>query len=180
MSLELKIAALITAVGGDVKALTTKIGDTTSLSTTAKANLVAAINEVQAAVSTLQAGSTTINDAAGNGDVNVTWSADKIHDEIVAAVTAAKNDLLGGAGAALDTLKELADALNNDASYATNIAAMLTKRLAVDDVQVFTNAEKLQGRENIGAAADTELQQLKTDLGNVDEDLVALYTTAKA
>ena len=50
MSLELKIAALITAVGGDVKALTTKIGDTTSLSTTAKANLVAAINEVQAAV----------------------------------------------------------------------------------------------------------------------------------
>ena len=180
MSLELKIAALITAVGGDVKALTTKIGDTTSLTTTAKANLVAAINEVQAAVATLQAGSTTINDAAGNGDVNVTWSADKIHDEIVAAVTAAKNDLLGGAGAALDTLKELADALNNDATYATNIAAMLTKRLAVDAMQTFTNAEKLQGRENIGAASDTELQQLKTDLGNVDADLVALYNTAKA
>ena len=180
MSLELKIAALITAVGGDVKALTTKIGDTTSLSTTAKANLVAAINEVQAAVATLQAGSTTINDTAGDGDVNVTWSADKIHDEIVARVQAAKDDLLGGAGAALDTLKELADALNNDASYATNIAAMLTKRLAVDTVQTFTNAEKLQGRENIGAAADTELQQLKTDLGDVDEDLVALYNTAKA
>ena len=180
MSLELKIAALITAVGGDVKALTTKIGDTTSLSTTAKANLVAAINEVQAAVATLQAGSTTINDTAGNGDVNVTWSADKIHDEIVARVQAAKDDLLGGAGAALDTLKELADALNNDASYATNIAAMLTKRLAVDAVQTFTNAEKLQGRENIGAAADTEQQQLKTDLGDVDEDLVALYNTAKA
>ena len=180
MSLELKIAALITAVGGDVKALTTKIGDTTSLTTTAKANLVAAINEVQAAVATLQAGSTTINDAAGNGDVNVTWSADKIHDEIVARVQAAKNDLLGGAGAALDTLKELADALNNDASYATNIAAMLTKRLAVDAVQTFTNAEKIQARANIGAAADTELQQLKTDLGNVDADLVALYNTAKA
>lgn len=180
MSLELKIAALITAVGGDVKALTTKIGDTTSLSTTAKANLVAAINEVQAAVATLQAGSTTINDTAGNGDVNVTWSADKIHDEIVTRVQTAKDDLLGGAGAALDTLKELADALNNDATYATNIAAMLTKRLAVDAVQTFTNAEKLQGRENIGAAADTELQQLKTDLGNVDADLVALYNTAKA
>ena len=180
MSLELKIAALIAAVGGDVKALTTKIGDTTSLTTTAKANLVAAINEVQAAVATLQAGSTTINDAAGNGATNVTWSADKIHDEIVARVQAVKNDLLGGAGAALDTLKELADALNNDASYATNIAAMLTKRLAVDAVQTFTNAEKSQARENISAAADTELQQLKTDLGNVDADLVALYNTAKA
>ena len=180
MSLELKIAALITAVGGDVKALTTKIGDTTSLTTTAKANLVAAINEVQAAVATLQADGTTINDTAGNGDTTVTWSADKIHDEIVARVQAAKNDLLGGAGAALDTLKELADALNNDATYATNIAAMLTKRLAVDAVQTFTNTEKIQGRQNIGAAADTELQQLKTDLGNVDADLVALYNTAKA
>ena len=180
MSLELKIAALINAVGGDVKALTTKIGDTTSLTTTAKANLVAAINEVKTAVTALQAGSTTINDTAGDGATTVTWSADKIHDEIVAAVTAAKNDLLGGAGSALDTLKELADALNNDASYATNIAAMLTKRLAVDAVQTFTNAEKIQGRQNIGAAADAELQQLKTDLGNVDADLVALYTTAKA
>lgn len=180
MSLELKIAALIAAVGGDVKVLLNKIGDTTSLTTTAKANLVAAINELKTAVTTLQAGSSTINDAAGNGDVNVTWSADKIHDEIVARVQAAKNDLLGGAGASLDTLKELADALNNDASYAANIAAMLTKRLAVDAVQTFTNAEKIQARVNIGAAADTELQQLKTDLGNVDADLVALYNTAKA
>ena len=180
MSLELKIAALITAVGGDVKALTTKIGDTTSLSTTATANLVAAINEVQAAVATLQAGSTTINDTAGNGDVNVTWSADKIHDEIVARVQAAKDDLLGGAGAALDTLKELADALNNDATYATTIATKLAKVVAVDVIQTFTNAEKIQARDNIGAASAAELTQLKTDLGDVDADLVALYNTAKA
>ena len=85
MSLELKIAALITAVGGDVKSITNKIGDLTSLTTTQKANLVGAINELKTAVSALQSGSTTINDTAGNGDVSVTWSADKIHDEIVAA-----------------------------------------------------------------------------------------------
>ena len=180
MSLELKIAALITAVGGDVKSITNKIGDLTSLTTTQKANLVAAINEVQTAVATLQAGSTTINDAAGNGDTTVTWSADKIHDEIVAAAAALKDDILGGAGSALDTLKELADALAGDANYATTIATKLAKVVAVDVIQTFTNAEKIQARENIGAAADTELQQLKTDLGDVDADLVTLYNTAKA
>ena len=180
MSLELKIAALITAVGGDVKSITNKIGDLTSLTTTQKANLVGAINELKTAVSALQSGSTTINDTAGNGDVSVTWSADKIHDEIVAAAAALKDDILGGAGAALDTLKELADALAGDANYATTIATKLAKVVAVDVIQTFTNAEKIQARDNIGAASAAELSQLKTDLGNVDADLVALYTTAKA
>ena len=180
MSLELKIAALITAVGGDVKQLTNKIGDLTSLTTTQKATLVGAINEVQAAVATLQAGSTTINDAAGNGDATVTWSADKIHDEIVASAAAVKNEILGGAGAALDTLKELADALAGDANYAASIATKLAKVVAVDVIQTFTNVEKIQARDNIGAASATDLAQLQTDLGDVDADLVALYTTAKA
>lgn len=180
MSLEVKIAALITAVGGDVKLLTNKIGDLTSLTTTQKATLVGAISEVQAAVTTLQAGSTTINDTAGNGDVNVTWSADKIYDEIVASAAALKNDILGGAGAALDTLKELADALAGDANYATTIATKMAKVVAVDVIQTFTNAEKIQARANIGAAAAADVTQLQTDLGNVDADLVALYTTAKA
>jgi hypothetical protein len=179
MSLEVKIAALITAVGGDVKSLTNKIGDLTGLTTTQKATLVGAINEVKTAVTTLQAGSTAINDTAGNGDVNVTWSANKIHDEIVAAAAALKNDILGGAGAALDTLKELADALAGDANYATTIAAKLAKVVAVDVIQTFTNAEKIQARANIGAAAATDLAQLQTDLGNVDADLVALYSAAK-
>ena len=179
MSLELKIAALITAVGGDVKFITNKIGDLTSLTTTQKANLVGAINELKTAVIALQSGSTTINDTAGNGDVNVTWSADKIHDQIVASAAALKNDILGGAGAALDTLKELADALAGDANYATTIAAKLAKVVAVDMIQTFTNAEKIQARDNIGAAAATDLAQLQTDLGNVDADLVALYSAAK-
>ena len=179
MSLELKIAALITAVGGDVKSITNKIGDLTSLTTAQKSNLVGAINELQTAVSALQSAS-TINDTAGNGDFNVTWSADKIHNEIVAAADALRNGILGGAGAALDTLKELADALAGDANYATTIATKLAKVVAVDVIQTFTNAEKIQARDNIGAAADTELQTLKTDLGNVDADLVALYNTAKA
>ncbi len=46
MSLENKIIALAQAIGADVKALKASAGDLTALSTTAKGNLVAAINEL--------------------------------------------------------------------------------------------------------------------------------------
>ena len=44
------------------------------------------------------------------------------------AATAVKNEILGGAGAAFDTLKELADALGNDANFARTIAKELAKK----------------------------------------------------
>lgn len=42
-------------------------------------------------------------------------------------VKQAIEDLIDGSGAALDTLKELADALNNDPNFATNIINDLTQ-----------------------------------------------------
>ena len=44
------------------------------------------------------------------------------------AATAVKNDILGGAGAAFDTLKELAAALGNDANFANTITRELAKK----------------------------------------------------
>ena len=44
------------------------------------------------------------------------------------AATAVKNEILGGAGAAFDTLKELAAALGNDANFARTIADALAKK----------------------------------------------------
>ena len=44
------------------------------------------------------------------------------------AATAVKNEILGGAGAAFDTLKELAAALGNDANFAHTIADALAKK----------------------------------------------------
>ena len=69
MSLELRIVALAQAIGGDVKTLTNKQGDLTSLSTTAKGNLVAAINEMYSAIGNAGA---QINDTAGDSDTLVT------------------------------------------------------------------------------------------------------------
>ena len=44
------------------------------------------------------------------------------------AATAVKNEILGGAGAAFDTLKELAAALGNDANFARTIADALAQK----------------------------------------------------
>ena len=48
--------------------------------------------------------------------------------EVSNAATAVKNEILGGAGAAFDTLKELAAALGNDANFARTIADELAKK----------------------------------------------------
>ncbi len=164
MSLETKIIALAQAIGADIKDLRTKQGDLTALSTTAKGNLVAAINELYGLLGSSGA---VIDDNAGDGATSVTWSANKIFDSIAAASAALKNELVDGAGAALDTLKELADALNNDPNFAATIASEIANRVRYDAAQTLTAAQQLQACQNIG-------------VGNPERDFVADYTTAKA
>lgn len=159
MSLETRIIALAQAVGADVKALTASQGTLSSLSTTAKSSLVAAINEL--ATSTAQ-----INDAAGNGNTTATWSADKIFDSIEAAKTAVTNSLTNGAAAALDTLAELAAALGNDPSFAANIATEIANRVRYDAAQTLTAPQQAQACANIG-------------VGNPDHNFLTEYAAAK-
>lgn len=161
-TLESRIVALAQAMGTDVKALNLLVGNLPSLTTTAKNNLVAAINEVAQAV----ANSSGIDDGATSG--SSTWSSSKINSAISGAVS----DLVGGAGSALDTLKELADALGNDPSFATTIATQLANRVRYDDAQVLTNPQKAQARSNIGAFGADEI-------GDPDRDLAAAYAAAK-
>lgn len=164
MTMETRLIALAQAIGADIKALTTKQGDLTSLATTAKDNLVAAINEIYGLLGSIGA---IIDDGAGDGDTSVTWSADKIHDSIEAATTALRNSLVNGAGAALDTFKELQDAIGNDPSFAATLATQMSKRVRVDAAQTFTTAEKLQGCNNLG-------------IGDPEHDFLGDYATAKA
>ncbi len=164
MSLETKIIAVVQAIGADIKDLRTKQGDLTALSTTAKGNLVAAINELYGLLGSSGA---VIDDNAGDGATSVTWSADKIFDTIEAAKTAVKAELTDGASTALDTLAELAAALGNDPNYAATIATELGNRVRYDAPQPLTTAQQLQACTNIG-------------VGNPERDFVADYTTAKA
>ena len=177
MSLEARIISLAQAVGADVKALTAARGDLSALNTTTKTSLVAAINELMVLIGSAGA---SIDDLAGNGNTAVTWSADKIFDSIEIAKAAVKDDLVNGAGAALDTLKELADALGGDPSFATTIATEIANRVRYDAVQTLTSPQRAQARDNIGAAAASDLSDLVAGLGDYDRDYVADYNTAKA
>ena len=173
MTLEQRLIALAQAMGADVKALTAAQGSLSALNTTTKTSLVAAINELKTAVDAAAGSGVSINDTAGDGATGVTWSANKIHDTIEAAKLAVKNDLTAGAAAALDTLNELAAAMNNDPNFAATIAAEVANRVRYDAAQTLTAPQQTQARANIGA-------QSAAAIGDPDRDLVADYTAAKA
>jgi hypothetical protein len=164
MTLETRIITLAQAIGTDVKTLKTKQGDLTALTTTAKTNLVAAINEIAALVG--NAG-VAIDDTATDGNATVTWSANKIYDSIAAAKTEVTNSLTDGAAAALDTLSELAAALGNDSNFSTTIAAALANRVRFDETQTLTLVQQTQACANIG-------------VGNNNHDYLVEYVAAKA
>lgn len=164
MSLETKINALATAIGADVKALRAAQGDLTSLPTTSKNNLVAAITELYGLLGESGA---VIDDAAGDGATGVTWSADKIHDAIEQGKAAVKSEIIGGASEAYDTLLELQQLATANESAGAALATAVNNRVRFDAAQTLTAAQKLQACQNIG-------------IGDPDVDLVAAYTTAKA
>ena len=164
MSLETRIIGLAQAIGTDIKTLTAKQGDLTSLSTTAKGNLVAAINELYGLLGSSGA---VIDDTAGDGATAVTWSANKIFDSIEAAKVSVQNAILGGASAAYDTLKELQDLIVADDGLLTALTTAVANRVRFDDGQTLNTAQKLQACTNIG-------------VGNPESDFAASYATAKA
>lgn len=161
MSLETRVVALAEAIGADIKTLATRQGDLTSLTTTAKGNLVAALNELKSAVDAASGGGAGIDDEAT--DTGSTWSSSKISTQIDAAVSA----LVDGAGDTLNTLNELAAALGNDASFAATVAAALGNRVRYDAAQMLDVTQKAQACENIG-------------VGNPERDFAADYAAAKA
>lgn len=162
MSLATNLQNLAIRVATECKALRLLINgnaaNLNALNTSNKSNLVAAINEVLAAIS----GAAGINDGAtGAGS---TWSSTKIVTEI----TAARNAIINGSGAALDTLLELSAAIANDPNFAASMATSLANRVRVDAVQVFTDPQKAQALANIGAVASA-------DVGDVNTNFVTIF-----
>lgn len=71
--------------------------------------------------------------------------------EVAQAIKAAVDNLVNGSGEALDTLKELADALGNDPNFAASVGTALGVRVRVDAATNFSLAQRAQGRANIDA-----------------------------
>ncbi|QIG57920.1 hypothetical protein SEA_PAULODIABOLI_235 [Microbacterium phage PauloDiaboli] len=130
MSLATNVSSAFIRVATEFKTLRTQItgnntGSLAGLTTTAKGNLIAAINELDAAIEALATapGGATIND--GVTATTSVWSSSKTDAEIDAAVAAAVAALTDSAPGALDTLNELAAALGDDPNFATTITNSL-------------------------------------------------------
>ena len=104
-----------TYIGGRLKAMYAAIGDLSTLKTTKKDNLVAALNELQQTIATIQ--------ATGGG-----VSSQDVQQKIEAAITAFKQDLYGGQlTEELNQLKEFADAITDNKSIGTTLLAKLNE-----------------------------------------------------
>lgn len=181
MALQVRIGNLITAIGTDYKTVKGWIGDLAALTTANKTSLVAAVNELVAAVPPAPPDATTavkgivelatLAEVAAGADTVRAVTAEGVRQERIAL----KAEILGaGVPAALDTLDELSAALNDDANFAAATTTALANRVRVDTAaQGLTAQEKLNARTNIDVYS-------KTELGDPETDLVALYTAAKA
>lgn len=162
MTLEERIIALATAIGTDIKQINKNQGTLSSLNTTAKADIVSAINEVLTLANKPQGAQ--IKDTTTT--TTTVWSSKKVDTQITGAIGNLRTELTAGASEALDTFKELADALDNDPSFATNVAKSLNNRVRFDEAQTLTQIQKKQACDNIG-------------IGDPDRDFVLEYTTAR-
>lgn len=165
MSIDTEVQNLATRTGTEFKALRTLVNgnlpNLSALTTTAKGNLVAAINEVRATIGTPVA----IDDAATN--TSSVWSSSRTNNQINSAVAA----VVAAAPTALDTLSELSAALGNDANFATTTATALGNRVRFDAAQILTAPQRAQALANIGAAA-------AADVGSTTTDYVAIFNAA--
>jgi hypothetical protein len=190
MSLATRLSDLATAIATDIKQLRVWItgsssGNLNGLTTTDKTSIVNALNEVNAKPSGTGGWNAVDASEATKGIVYLASLAEvATGTDVAKAVTAAgvrqerialKNEILGaGIPAALDTLKELADALGDDANFAATMTTALGNRLRVDiNNQGLTAAQQLNGRTNLDVYGTT-------DIGDPNADLVAVYTAAKA
>lgn len=163
-TLNQQIQALATQVGSDVKTLIAKQGDLSTLTTSQKASLVLAINELNSAISQIDM-SKVIED--GQTAADKTWSSNKILSEITTKCNEVKTALLGGAGDAYDTLKELADLITDNKELIDSLQELAGAHVRYDAAQELSPGQKTQARSNIGAADDAEYQATKTAVGTV-------------
>lgn len=131
---ESDITQLVEQIGADIATIVQRQGALSGLSTTRKDSLVSALNELYSKVQ--------------NAESNVNES--RVSELIEQAKLALKNELTDGAGSALDTFKELADALNNDPSFASKLAVQMNNRLRFDESQTLSEEQKRMAWANLG------------------------------
>lgn len=113
------------------------------------------VKEIGKDIKALKSRVLTLESNAGNGAVDESVITNKVNEEIAKVV--------GGAPATFDTLKEIADYIEQDKTGASAMAESINKRLRIDEEQTLTEQEQSNA---LGA------------LGLTDTDFVSVYNTA--
>lgn len=229
-SLSEQINDFARAVGDTCQEIKESIGELTSLHTSSKENVVAAINSlydltnncpklIQAlneALESLQGNQTSyaedLSDAR-EGIVNLLnmltnfhdqfdefvakynasitpsedgsdepspdtfWSSQKTSDEIEKATDTLKEDLLGGADEAYDTLKEIQEFLQANDNLLEALKTVSEGHVDYTKAQNLNDTQKSQARTNIEAAKASELASLSVRVQNLQETVNEIKET---
>lgn len=168
-TLSTRLSDLATRISTECKSLRTLINgnatDLSALTTTSKANIVLALNELKSLIESVAADVGASIDDALISSTTKTWSITKISSEINGVI----NAVLNGAPAALDTLDELSAALGDDANFASTVTTALGNRVRVDTAsQGLTTEQKQNARTNMDAFGSVEI-------GTPDTDFVTIF-----
>lgn len=147
-SLESRVSEFSARTGQEIK----KVRGEIATSNTAAEALTQRVAANEGAINNLQsevAKKVEIDDAQASA--TKTYSSQKVDSQITAAKQSVKNDLLGGAGEAYDTLKELADALVTNKDAITALQQIAKGHVQFDKAQALNDDQKKQARANIGA-----------------------------
>lgn len=137
MNLIERINQLSTAIGEEVKKLKTKL------------------TSVESRIESLN----IINDESASG--GTVYSSNKVNT----LITQVKEELLGGASEAYDTLKEIEEYITTDKSGASAMTLALSQRLKINEVHTLSSEELSNIQESL-------------KLGNTDTDFVAVFNRA--
>lgn len=147
-SLESRVSEFAARTGQEIK----KVRGEIATSNTAAEALTQRVAANEGAITNLQsevAKKVEIDDAQASA--TKTYSSQKVDSQITAAKQSVKNDLLGSAGEAYDTLKELADALVTNKDAITALQQIAKGHVQFDKAQALNDDQKKQARANIGA-----------------------------
>jgi hypothetical protein len=170
MSLSTNVANLATRVATEIKAVRTLVNgnaaDLAALTTTAKSNLVAAVNELDAAISAIDLTDLISDETTAT---TTTWSSTKINSEVQGAVAA----LVDGAPELLDTLNELAAALGDDENFATSVSTSIAAAQTAAEAYADTVAAAAESAAN--SYTDAQVLALETAIGDTDTNFVTTF-----
>ena len=147
-SLESRVSEFAARTGQEIK----KVRGEIATGNTAAEALTQRVAANEGAITNLKsevAKKVEIDDAQASA--TKTYSSQNVEAKITAAKQAVKNDLLGGAGEAYDTLKELADALVTNKDAITALQQIAQGHVQFDKAQSLNDEQKKQARANIGA-----------------------------